>query len=319
MFTENKLETLLQSLDGEDLETLTAAGVDVSADEKTTRRLTERVLRQAERKGEVPMKKIQNKKRFTAILVAAILLVLTATGVGAARLFRLPLDYEKVEEQFSLKLSDNFKRVVREDEAEDGDIIVANKTVNVNGYTVTLEGIIQADNYRNVTIDGEHLEGDVSGTYAVVTVTRDDGGLIWYGDDEKSFTGATIGAAPLVNGYKPNINTYGMMTLERETGIPMHYVEENVLYLFVDITDFLCFADKGLSLAVYGNMIYSAEEIGLDENGVPVFTDKARAPLAIFGLPVDKSLADPARQAELIAERPFVLAESLPYTFTPTD
>ena len=318
--SDHEIEALLQSLDGVDLDVLLAAGVDVSVDDDRTRLLAERLLRQTERKGESNMRPIRNKKRFIAILVAAILVVLAATGVAAARIFRLPVDYGKVNEALNLKLSDNFRRVVNEEEAQDGDIVVANKTVNVDGYTLTLEGIMDASRYRNISIDGEHLEGDVSGAYAVVTVTRDDGGMVYgYGEGEDEKTIHIIGAAPLIHGVKPNINTYGQMSLERETGVPAEYVEENVLYLFVDITDFLCFADKGLSLAVYGSMIYSAEEIGLDENGVPYFTEKARAPLAIFELPVDEKYADPDAQAALAAERPFAWAESLPWTFTPTE
>ncbi|MBR5409225.1 MAG: hypothetical protein IK104_01005 [Clostridia bacterium] len=313
--SDRELIELLSSLEEANVERIVSSDIDYSSDAAFTERICASVLSRAGEKGRQSMKPIKNKKRFIAILAAAVLVALTATGVAASRFFKLPIDYDNVKDEVGLQLSENLQRVVTPEAAEAGDIVVANKTVTTDDYTFTLEGIIRASQYRNISIDGEHLEGDVDGFYAVVTVARSDGGVIFMGDDEKSFHGATIGAAPLIHGVKPNINTYGLMTLERETGVPVQYVENNVLYLFVDITDFMCFADKGLSLAVYGTMIYTAEEIGLDENGVPCFTEKARAPYAMFELPVDASFADAAAQEALIASRPFEWATKLPYVY----
>lgn len=293
------------------------AGVDLAADEAYTQKIYASVMEKAGEKGNVTMKKITiRKKRPAVLLVAAVLLIIGIISAGAAGVFRLPIHTEDLFHSTGLKPSENLTRVLDPAYVENGDLILANKSVQADGYTMTLEGVIGASQHRSVRMMQEPVfEGDVDGVYAVITVIRDDGGLVFgYGEGEDEKTIHIIGASPLIHSAMPNINVYGYMSSERETGLPVTYCEDNVLYLFVDITDFLCFADKGISVAVYGTMVYSSEEIGLDAAGAPYFTDKARAPLAIFALPLDAALADTQAQRAMEHERPIAYPD-LPFAY----
>ena len=316
--SDKELIDCLSQLCETDALLLQNAGVDLAADEAYTQKIYASVMEKAGEKGSFAMKKSTvRKKRLTALLVAAVLLVAGLVTVGATGILRLPINLDDLFHATGLKPSENLLRVLDPAYVENGDLILANKSVRAEGYTLTLEGVIGASQHRSVCILQEPaFEGDVEGVYAVITVVRDDGGPVsGYGDGEDEKTIHIIGASPLIHGAMPNINVYGFMSLERETGLPLTYCEDNVLYLFVDITDFLCFADKGISVAVYGSMVFSSEEIGLDETGAPYFTDRARAPLAIFALPLDAGLADADAQRAMEHERPIAYPD-LPFTFT---
>ena len=318
--SDMELIDCLSQLSEQDALRLHNAGVDLAADEAYTQKIYASVMEKAGEKGSLNMKKITIRKKRLALLAAAVLLVAGLVTAGAAGVLRLPKNTDELFNATGLKPSDNLLQVLDPEYVENGDLILSGKSVQAEGYTFTLEGVVGASRRRNVQIMKEPVyEGDVEGVYAVITVVRDDGGLVFgYGDGEDEKTIHTIGASPLIHGAMPNVNVYGFMSMERETGVPLTYCEDNVLYLFVDITDFLCFADKGVSVAVYGTMVYSAEEIGLYENGMPYFTDKARAPLAIFELPLDKELADADAQREMEHERPIAYPD-LPFTFTGQD
>ena len=329
--SEKELRDLFQTLDDEDLSRIASSDIDASADPAAAQKITAGVLRRIENKGGVFVmeKKKYNKKKLAAVLIAAALLIGLVSVAGATGLIRLPIGYEKLRESTGLQLSENMQRIVDAENAKDGDIIVANKTVQSEGFTITLEGIIQGSQYRHISIDhSEVFEGDVNGYYAVVTVTRDDGGMVYgYGEGEDEKTVHIIGASPLIHTVWPNMVVYSGMSLERETGHPTIWVEDNVLYLFIDITEVLCYADKGVSIAVFnGNMVFDPACIDLDENGVPFFNG-TRSPIApegiplftaMFELPLDEKFADPEAQRAFEHERP-VAYPKLPFHFGEQD
>ena len=328
--SEKELRDLFQTLDDEDLSRIASSDIDASADPAAVQRIAAGVRRRAAHEGGITVmeKKKFNKKKLAAVLLAAALLVGLVSVAGATGLIRLPIGYEKLRESTGLQLSENMQRVVDPEHAADGEIIVANKTVQSEGFTITLEGIIQGSQYRHIFIENEVFEWDVNGYYAVVTVTRDDGGMVYgYGEGEDEKTVHIIGASPLIHTVWPNMVVYSGMSLERETGRPIHWVEDNVLYLFIDITEVLCYADKGVSIAVFnGNMAVDPKCIDLDENGVPFFNGSRSAfapegiPLftAMFELPLDEKFADPEAQRAFEHERP-VAYPKLPFHFGEPD
>ena len=308
--SDREIALLLDSLDASDVERIVASGIDVSASEEFTQTVKAAVLSRAAEKGANTMKLKKNKKRFVVILVAAILVTLTAVGVAASGILRLPIDYTKVKEKTGLTLSDKMIRILPPDYSNDSGAVVVNNTIETDGYAVTLECLLEADEFRDGTfyrnefrdgafyVTGDTISRDVTGTYAVVTVSRLDGGPIgWHGNpnDPNSLSHAEINASALIHTAWPNGATQ-YLKAERETGMSKAYEEDGVLYLFVDVTDLLCYADKGVSVAVYGDLIYDVTMIGLDEKGVPYFTDQAPALHAMFELPLDPSLADVAAQ-----------------------
>lgn len=305
---EKELEALFRQLSPEEAEKISATDVDFSADETFADRIYLLTMKKAGKKGESQMiKKIKSKKRFAVLLVAAVLLLVFATGTAAYTYFHYP-DQQKLRAEIDFDTT-NISRVVDLASAEPGDIIVQNKQVKVDGYTVTFEAIVRANTIREI-MDVDSDENIVSayadGTFALVTISRDDGGPIWYDngwEDERTLNGGLIGGAPLIHGVIPNMSTYVTSFQKKD------YVEDNVLYVFIDITDVMCFADHGLSLAIYGKMVFSSEEINLDANGVPYFTETAPVLHAMFDLPIDQSYADAEQQEIFISQRLFRWAE----------
>ena len=329
--TDNRWENLFSSLSDEELGLIIDAGIDCGASEDEVRRVTSDVRKKACPKGGITMK--HRTKKLVILLAAVILMFGLLAVAGATGIIRLPIRYEKLRESTGLQLSENLRRVVDPEHAADGDLIVANKTVQSDGYTITLEGVIRGSLYREVynytarefgVVDIDPVPvfaGDVDGYYAVVTVTRDDGGAVWTSntpDDPKRLTPSLINAHTLIHTHYPNMATV-YFNKERDLGKPQYYEEDNVLYLFVDVTDVLCYADKGVSVAVYGGYeqyLDPTTALGLDENGAPYFTEAAPTLHAMLQLPIDPSFADANAQKAFEYEHMVVLPDRLPFVFT---
>ncbi len=318
--TDREWEQAFAALTETELIRIAASDIDSSSAAPDTKRLYAAVMQKAKKEGENMMRnKKKSNKKLIAALIAAVLVIALLSVAGATGLIRLPISYENLHREQGLRLSENLLRVADPARNENGEIIAADAQVKTDGYTVTLEGVIRGSQYRNFSYLGDAaVDGYVDGLYAVVSIVRDDGGEILNGDDEKSLRLAEIGASPLIKGAWPNINVYAGMSAERETGIPQTYCEDNVLYLFVDITETACYADKGLYIAVYGEMVFTADQIDLDETGAPHFNANAPALNAVFELPLDESFADAEARRAFEHERP-VAWPPLPFTYTGQD
>lgn len=298
--TARKLRRALNDLSDIEVCEIFESVEDAAAQEAFSAAIVFRLKKQTEKEREQPMTtEKKGKKRALAILLAAALLVLGAVGATAYGYFILPTKKLHDEMNFDVK---NLSRVVDIEKAKDGDISIQNRVVKTDGYTVTFEAIVRADANREILVGEGWESADLASSYeeglfAVVTVTRDDGGEILYGEDEKSLNAASIGASPLIHGVCPNMNTYFSVA-----GV---YCEENVLYLLIDITDEAVWADRGLRLAVYGNYVFYPTWFSLDADGRPQFTDEAPKLHAMFELPLDPSYADADAQKTFMEMRPF--------------
>lgn len=258
------------------------------------------------------VKKFNGGRKLRNALIAAVIVLLFAVSAGAAYQFMLP---DGLNEQLELHEM-NIKTVVDIDKADENSVRTVQKTVNSNGYTVNFEAII--DGYvilpeitkllRGIDPAEEIREDRI---YAVMTITRDDGKSVLEPDGYMPGCfccgGFGFDFTVAVKGYAPSPVMFN--------GTPWHYEENNVLYYLCDITDTAIFADRDLSLILYGEKEgTSGTIVRMDEKGEYYFVDTYDGMGAIFDFDLDDSLADPETVAKDIAERPYVYVTDPDYT-----
>ena len=230
---------------------------------------------------EAAMKKLHTRKHLKTWFVAAALVVLIAfSAVAAVKLLppKQMLD--------DLSLNPNALTTAE----------TSNKEQRSNGLVFTLEGVTQGKLPEGYTFNGERPTDDDC-TYAIVSIRSENGKPFWYTDDETGYHANNFGFSILVNGFAPNGSMFktdflhdGRYFYENE--------ETNTLYWAYDITNALCFADRGVLLQVCDGMTSGPEEIRIDKNGGFYFEDSYPGIRVLFDLPLNPSLADSKKAAE---------------------
>lgn len=253
------------------------------ADEESISRIKAKTLQKAGLTpvGKEPdMKKITVMKHWKVWVVAAALAVLIAfSAVAAVKLIppKAMID--------DLSLNPNALTA-----AETG-----RREQRSNELIFTLEGVTEGKLPAGYTFNGE-CPADDSSTYAIVSIRSENGKPFWYADDEKCYHADNFGFTVLVNGFAPN----GSMFKTDYYHDGRYFYEDeanNVLYCAYDITNALCFADRGVLLQVCDGMASGPEEIRIDKNGSFYFEESYPGIRVIFDLNLDPALANSEKAA----------------------
>lgn len=241
--------------------------------------------------------RMKTKKTIKILVVAAVLALLFSIGAGAAYRFFLP---NWISEELGVP-SENLIRIVDTENAPAGTVTLRNKSVDTAGYTVTFEAIATGSRMRTVFLENA---ADASGraevlqehTYAIFTIARADGEHVMYNGD---MNGSNIGYGIGLKGYVPNPSSFELdyFCYEDEA--------ESVLYLVCDITSALPLADRSLRIAVINYFVPTLDYLGLDENLELCLANGYEGLGAVFDLPLDPALADPAAAEALLANGTF--------------
>lgn len=208
------------------------------------------------------------KTRKLAVLVAAAVAVL-AVSVSAAVLLLGPAD-----------VAERFEDPILAAAFQSGDAVLVNETAQAGDYDITLMGLVSGQGIRKW-----YDEAEPSRTYAVVSIARADGTALT-ADDNMLGTG-TFMISPLVAGYSPMaVNSW---TLGGSCG---SFLENGVAYYLLDTLDIQMFADRTVYLAVFEGFVPSYNEFSVAEDGTYALREGVTG--ALFVLPLDESLADPA-------------------------
>lgn len=208
------------------------------------------------------------KTRKLAMLVAAAVAVL-AVSVSAAVLLLGPAD-----------VAERFEDPILAAAFQSGDAVLVNETAQAGDYDITLMGLVSGQGIRKW-----YDEAEPSRTYAVVSIARADGTALT-ADDNMLGTG-TFMISPLVAGYSPMaVNSW---TLGGSCG---SFLENGVAYYLLDTLDIQMFADRTVYLAVFEGFVPSYNEFSVAEDGTYALREGVTG--ALFVLPLDESLADPA-------------------------
>ena len=281
---EHKLQEAFHTLTEAELALfLTEDAVRFPSDSALAARVRQRTL---EKIGLTPvgkepaMKKISTRKHWKTMLIAAVLVVLVAFSAFAVVKYALP-------------------KTMIDDLSLDTNTVASDATdkavCKTNGLVIALEGVTTGKLPEGYTFNGE-CPADDGCTYAIVSIRSEDGNPFWYVGDNKGYHADNFGFALLVNGYAPN----GSMFKTDYTHDGRYFYEDkgnNVLYWAYDVTNALCFADRGVLLQVCDGMTSGPQEIRIDKNGDFYFVDGYSGIRALFALPLDPSLADSEKAA----------------------
>ena len=283
---DKRLYDAFASLSQTELDSFLPADFEPDIDIVNTEQIRRRTLQKA---GFMPAgkeaymkKKLHTKKHLKTWLVAAALVVLIAfSAVAAVKL----LPPKQMIDDLSLNPS----------------VLAANDGSNLeqhsNGLIFTLEGVTQGKLPEGYTFNGERPTDDDC-TYAIVSIRSEDGKPFWYTDDESGYHANNFGFTILVNGFAPNPSM--LMDLQHDGRYCYEDKENNVLYWAYDITNALCFADRGVTLNVCDGMCSDVSILRIDKNGDFYFEDSYPGIRVLFDLPLNTSLADSKKAAEWV-------------------
>lgn len=209
------------------------------------------------------------------IVIMAIIALLTVSASAVA----LRLSASQVAEEFGQHtLAQAFV---------DNNAVTVNETVESGDYAITLMGLTSGANLDELNVDV-----DVTHTYAVVAVGRLDGTPL---DTETvDFTAHTV--TPLVSGYAPwAVNCWTLHNHATGSAVDGTY------YFLLDAGELGLFADHTVYLAYYKDgSVPSAEKFSVAEDGSIAFAEDYQEVHALFILPLDPGLANPAAAEALV-------------------
>ena len=213
---------------------------------------------------EKPDMKVKWIRKPAVLAAAAALLVLT---VSAASLWLSPAQVAQYAGQPALAAA-----------FESEDAMILNETVETGDFSVTLLGLVSGAGLTEQNVDASH-------TYAVVSLNRLDGAPL----DQESFDFIKYTLTPLVSGYSPlAVNNWTLGSFA--TGV---VIDGTYCYL-LDTQDLGIFADHTVYLAFYEGFAPSSEIFSVAEDGSISFAENFEGVQALFTLPLNASLADPA-------------------------
>lgn len=169
--------------------------------------------------------------------------------------------------------------------AEQDDTVA--QSITDSNYTLTLLGTVTGTALETI----EEAAVEAAHTYVVLAVTHPDGQPV---TPEES---AGLLVLPLIGGYPPAQLAPFTMTLGRSA-----LYRDGAMYTLVDMADLTPFSDHALWLCVLQNTFPTADVLGMDENGDPVYRDSYTGVRALFRLPADPADADGQRAGEILRQ-----------------
>lgn len=216
------------------------------------------------------------KTKKMALLVAAAVALL-AVSVSAATLWLSPS--QAAEDLFDQPL------LARAFEGEDA--LIVNETAETEDFMVTLLG---AASGKNLNALG-NTEADR--TYAVLALQRLDGTPL----EQQDFDFIRYTFTPLVSGYAP----WMVYNWTLDAGVQGASLD-GVYYYLLDVQNLEMFADHTVYLAFYEGGVPSADSFTMEADGAISFAEDFEGPHALFTLPLDEGMADPAAAEDFLAE-----------------
>ena len=172
--------------------------------------------------------------------------------------------------------------------ADAEDAVLLNETVNSGDYAITLLGLTSGE-----ALTTWDQNAEVSHTYAVLALRRLDGAAL----ENRSFAFTSYTMTPLVAGYAPTaVNNWTLDALA--TG----FAQDGVYYYLLDTQDLGIFADHTVYIAFYEGGAPSSSIFTMAEDGAISFAEDFTGVQALFTLPLDDSLADPAAAAKYVQD-----------------
>lgn len=233
-------------------------------------------------------KKIVRRSLGTVAAAVLAFMVLTTTAF-AAWYFLHPSE-----------VADNVGNTALSTAFESNSAININESVTSGVHTFTLLAIVSGEDISDHPIYSITGEIQSDRTYAVVAVQKTDGSPMPSPMDE---TYEPFTVSPFIKGESHwRINAFTM------DGGSITMVSDGILYLLADYANITIFADRGIYIGVNTGLTISGimdAFVFNEQTGEITANPDYDGSSAVFMLPIDKSLADPVRAAEMLEANPF--------------
>jgi hypothetical protein len=248
-------------------------------DAQLVRRVKNNITRE-----EPVLNKFRIKRSVSAIAVAAAVLMITATSALAAWYFLKPSDIaEKVGD---LALSAAF---------DSETAVNINASVTSGDYVFTFLAVASGKDIADRQYySGGELKSDR--TYAVLAIQKADGTSF---DPQNAYADTSFFVSPLIRGTNP-----AMVNIASMDGGYSDAVVDGVIYRIIECDNVEMFADRGLYLAVCtGGPFYNGDAFDRNERTGEITADpNFDGASAVFDLPLDTKLADPAEAEQYLKD-----------------
>ncbi|GAA0357109.1 hypothetical protein [Bacillus horti] len=244
-------------------------------------KLNQSLIRQLKERS---LMKNKYRRLSSALLAAALLLIVSVSAYAATQLFSAKQVAENLGDQL---LASAF---------ESKDAIQIEQSLASGDYHFTLHGLVSGAGLSEFPHSSERIYPDKS--YVVVSITRQDGkpmpatSDLDYGQDP-------FFVSPLIKGQEPwRVNIITM------NGAYSEIVIDGVMYRMIESDQIEIFADRGVYLAISsGSPFYSNDAFMYDEETgeIRASEDYSGASL-LFDLPLDTSKADPEKAEAYLEE-----------------
>lgn len=243
-------------------------------------------LKSALKKEEPIVHKFEISRIFRTVAAAAAVLALLTTTAFAAWFFLKP-------GAIASRLGD--KTLAEAFKTADID----GRSITSGEYVFTLLGVVSGMEITDSpTYNGG---GDVLGdrSYAVVAIQRKDGSPMPAVEDP-AYGYPPFYISPYIKGLKPwQVNAHTL------NGGHIDTVAEGVMYRLLECDEVTMFADRGIYLGINTGKFYNSKAFSFDEEtGVLTANPEYSGSSAVFDLPVDRALANPAKARQYLDSLP---------------
>lgn len=233
--------------------------------------LNQIIINQLKNKGK--LKAVYKKRLALTFIVVVLILIMSITAFAVWQL----LTPEQVADHFDDRpLAHAF---------EGENAIEINKSVISSGYNFTLLGIVSGEGLSSIQSSVQDVHPDR--TYAVVSIAKQDGGLMPSIQDE-GYGKIRFFISPLVKGQRPwQVNIASMNGGYRECVI------DGIMYRLIECDGVEIFADRGLYLCINTGSLYDTEAFNYDDKtGEIRINSDYKGINVLFDLPLDLKKAD---------------------------
>jgi len=225
---------------------------------------------------------IMMKRSSGAVTVAVLAVVLLASTAFAAWHFLRPGEVAGRFEDHALSAAFDSEAAIN-----------INQSAASGDYVFTLLAVVTGRDITDMPYYSDTINDER--TYAVVAIQNADGTPMPNPSDA-AYGETRFIATPLIKGMAPWL--YNAVTMN---GGYSETVADGVLYRVVDCDGVTIFADRGLYFGIATSVIVDNSVFSIDEKtgNISVNPDY-KGSSAIFDLPLDKSLADPAKAQQYL-------------------
>ena len=253
--------------------------------EQPDNRLIKKVKYELYREEPIMRKTTVARRSFSAV-AALVAIMITATTAFAAWHFLKPSE-----------VADRFENPALSAAFESETAVNINQSVTSGDYRFTLLAAVAGKDLTDMPYyNGNEIKNDR--TYVVVAIENADNTPMPSTQDS-AYSDIAFFASPLIGGIEPTMGNAANMN-----GGYTEITIDGVLYRIVECDNVEVFADRDLYFAISSGVFLDTNAFVYNNStGVITANENYDGAVAVFSLPLDKSLADPEKAAQYLNDQ----------------